>query len=121
MAEKELSAVEVLKASRNPLRVIEDIYKEAQEGIPLSDDYISLLKWYGMYPHINSKSLEDKKYFMKRIKIVDAKLNLEQLEVLAKIGQVYAQGLVDFTNRQNIQFHYIEIKTFLRFLSYYNQ
>jgi len=63
-----------------------------------------------MYPHINSKSLEDKKYFMKRIKIVDAKLNLEQLEVLAKIGQVYAQGLVDFTNRQNIQFHYIEIK-----------
>ena len=110
MAEKELSALEQLKASRNPLKVIEDIYKEAQEGIPLSDDYISLLKWYGMYPHINSKNLEDKKYFMKRIKVVDAKINLEQLEVLAKIGQKYAQGLVDFTNRQNVQFHYIEIK-----------
>jgi sulfite reductase (ferredoxin) len=63
-----------------------------------------------MYPHINSKDLEDKKYFMKRIKIVDAKMNLEQLEVLAIIGKDYAQGLVDFTNRQNIQFHYIEIK-----------
>ncbi|WP_419768913.1 nitrite/sulfite reductase [Arcobacter sp.] len=110
MTKKELSPLEKLKASRNPLRVIDDIYKEAQEGIPLSNEYIGLLKWYGMYPHINSQNLEDKKYFMKRIKIVDAKINLEQLEVLAKIGQKYAKGLVDFTTRQNVQFHYIEIK-----------
>ena len=110
MAEKELSAVEVLKASRNPLKVIEDIYKEAEGGTPLSTEYIGLLKWYGMYPHINTNETEDKKYFMKRIKIVDAKLNLEQLAVLSKIGREYAQGLVDFTNRQNVQFHFIEIK-----------
>ncbi|QKJ24198.1 nitrite/sulfite reductase [Poseidonibacter lekithochrous] len=109
MAE-ELSAVEQLKASRNPLKVIEDIYKEAQEGIPLSADYIGLLKWYGMYPHINGEETEDKKYFMKRIKLVDTKMNLEQLEVMAKIGQDYAQGLVDFTDRQNVQFHFIQIK-----------
>ena len=107
---KELSALEQLKASRNPLRVIDDIYKEANEGIPLSSDYIGLLKWYGMYPHVNSDGTEDKKYFMKRIKLVDTSMNLEQLEVMAKIGQDYAQGLVDFTNRQNIQFHYIQIK-----------
>lgn len=109
MAE-ELSAVEQLKASRNPLKVIEDIYKEAEEGIPLSADYIGLLKWYGMYPHINGEETEDKKYFMKRIKLVDTKMNLEQLEVMAKIGQDYAQGLVDFTDRQNVQFHFIQIK-----------
>ena len=107
---KELSAVEQLKASRNPLRVIDDIYKEANEGIPLSSEYIGLLKWYGMYPHVNSDGSEDKKYFMKRIKLVDTSMNLEQLEVMAKIGNDYAQGLVDFTNRQNIQFHYIQIK-----------
>ncbi len=107
---KELSAVEKLKASRNPLEVIKDMYKEAQEGIPLSADYIGLLKWYGMYPHVNSEGLEDKKYFMKRIKLVDATMNLEQLGVMAKIGQDYAQGLVDFTTRQNVQFHYIQIK-----------
>lgn len=106
----ELSAVEKLKASRNPLHVIEDMYKEAQEGIPLSDEYIGLLKWYGMYPHINKEGLEDKKYFMKRIKIVDAKINLEQLETLANIGLEYAQGLVDLTDRQNVQYHFIEIK-----------
>lgn len=107
---KELSALEQLKASRNPLRVIDDIYKEACEGIPLSSEYIGLLKWYGMYPHVNTDGLEDKKYFMKRIKLVDTKMNLEQLEVMAKIGSDYAQGLVDFTTRQNVQFHFIQIK-----------
>jgi sulfite reductase (ferredoxin) len=110
MSVKELSDLEKLKASRNPLKVIDDIYKEALEGIPLKDEYIGLLKWYGMYPHINHNDLEDKKYFMKRIKLVDAKMNLEQLEVMAEIGLKYAQGLVDFTDRQNVQFHYIQIK-----------
>ncbi|AXX88096.1 ferredoxin-nitrite reductase [Malaciobacter marinus] len=108
--EKELSKLEQLKASRNPLRVIDDIYKEANEGVPLSEDYIGLLKWYGMYPHINHDDLEDKKYFMKRVKLVDASMNLEQLKVMAKIGKKYAQGLVDFTTRENVQFHYIQIK-----------
>ena len=107
---KELSALEQLKASRNPLRVIDDIYKEANEGIPLSSEYIGLLKWYGMYPHINTDGTEDKKYFMKRIKLVDTTMNLEQLGVMAKIGQEYAQGLIDFTTRQNVQFHFIQIK-----------
>ena len=110
MSQKELSALEKLKASRNPLKVVEDMYKEAKEGIPLKDEYIGLLKWYGMYPHINSDNTEDKAYFMKRIKLPDARMNQEQLEVMAKIGQEYAQGLVDFTDRQNIQFHYIQIK-----------
>ena len=106
----ELSELEKLKASRNPLKVIEDIYKEAQEGIPLKDEYIGLLKWYGMYPHINHGDIETKKYFMKRIKLIDASMNCEQLGVMAQIGQKYAQGLVDFTTRQNVQFHYIQIK-----------
>ncbi len=106
----ELSKLEQLKASRPPLQVIEDIYKEAQEGIALSDDYIGLLKYYGMYPHINHEKTEDKNYFMKRIKLVDASMNLEQLKVMGEIGQKYAQGLVDFTTRENVQFHYIQIK-----------
>ncbi len=108
--EKELSALEKLKASRNPLHVIKDIYEEAKGGEALRKEYIGLLKWYGMYPHIDHDKTEDKKYFMKRVKIVDACMNLEQLKVMSTIGQKYAQGLVDFTVRQNIQFHYIQIK-----------
>ncbi|NQY92903.1 MAG: nitrite/sulfite reductase [Campylobacteraceae bacterium] len=108
--EKELSKVEILKASRPPLKVIDDIYIEAEGGVPLSGDYIGLLKWYGMYPHINHGKTEDKNYFMKRVKLVDASMNLEQLRVMGEIGEKYAQGLIDFTTRENIQFHYIEIK-----------
>lgn len=106
----QLSELELLKASRNPLRVIDDLYKEALEGIPLKEEYIGLLKWYGMYPHVNKDKLEDKNYFMKRIKIVDARMNLEQLEAIAKIGVKYAKSCVDFTTRQNVQYHFIEIK-----------
>jgi sulfite reductase (ferredoxin) len=105
-----LSKIEELKASRPPLEVIKDIYKESKENIPLDKEYIPLLKWYGMYPHINHEKSEDKKYFMKRVKLVDSSMNLEQLRVMGEIGQKYAQGLVDFTTRQNIQFHYIQIK-----------
>ena len=108
--EKELSKLEVLKASRNPLKVVENMFEEARGGEPLSDEHIGLLKWYGMYPHIDSDKTEDKKYFMKRIKLVDTTMNLEQLKVMAKIGNEYAQGLVDFTVRQNVQFHYIQMK-----------
>lgn len=107
---KELSELEKLKASRNPLRVIDDIYKEALEGIPLKEEYIGLLKWYGMYPHVNKDKLEDKNYFMKRIKIVDARMNLEQLNIISQIGIKYAKGYLDFTTRQNVQYHFIEIK-----------
>jgi len=107
---KELSKLEILKASRNPLHVVHDMFEEAKGGTPLSDEHIGLLKWYGMYPHINNDEIEDKKYFMKRIKLVDTTMNLEQLAVMAKIGQEYAQGLVDFTTRQNVQFHFIQIK-----------
>jgi len=108
--ENELSKLEQLKASRPPLHVIEDIYKEAKEGIPLSKDYIGLLKWYGMYPHINHDKTEDKNYFMKRIKLVDASMSLEQLRVIGEISTKYAQGVIDFTTRENVQFHYIQIK-----------
>ncbi|NLN12949.1 MAG: hypothetical protein GX169_01815, partial [Arcobacter skirrowii] len=48
----ELSELEKIKASRNPLRVIDDLYQDALEGTPLKDEYIGLLKWYGMYPHV---------------------------------------------------------------------
>ena len=38
-------------------------------------------------------------------------MNVEQLGVMAaKNGRDYAQGLVDFTTRQNVQFHFIQIK-----------
>lgn len=104
-----LSKVEALKAERDPLEVINDIYKEAQEGVKMAPEHIDLLKWYGMYPHANSKD-EDAAYFMKRIKLVDSSMTQEQLGVMADITERFAQNYADFTVRQNVQFHYIQIK-----------
>lgn len=100
-----LSKVEAIKAERNPLRIIDDIYEEANGGAKIDADHIQLLKWYGMYPHTDNPN-----YYMKRIKFIDNGLNLEQLKVMADITNKYCQGYSDFTTRQNIQLHYVQIK-----------
>ena len=47
---------------------------------------------------------------MKRIKLIDASMNLEQLGVMAKLVKSTLKVWIDFTTRQNVQFHYIQIK-----------
>jgi sulfite reductase (ferredoxin) len=101
------SEVEALKAERNPLRVIDDIYEEARGGKKIEERHIPLLKWYGMYPHIKE---DEKHYYMKRIKFNDNGLNLEQLKVMSEITNKFCKGYSDFTTRQNIQLHYVQIK-----------
>ncbi len=105
-----LSKVEILKAERPPLEMIKDIYREANGGIVIDEEHIALLKWYGMYPHANKDKSEDKAYYMKRIKLVDGRMDKKALEIMSDIALKYAQGYIDFTTRQNIQFHYIQIK-----------
>jgi len=104
------SKIELLKAERPPLEMIEDIYREANGGAVVDEDHIALLKWYGMYPHANKDKSEDKAYYMKRIKLVDGRMDKKALEIMSDIALKYAQGYIDFTTRQNIQFHYIQIK-----------
>jgi len=105
-----LSKVELLKQERPPLKMIEDIYLEANGGEVIDEEHIALLKWYGMYPHANKDKSEDKAYYMKRIKLIDGRMDKKALEIMSDIALKYAQGYIDFTTRQNIQFHYIQIK-----------
>ncbi len=105
-----LSKIEILKAKRPPLEIIKDIYDEASGKYNIEQDKIDLLKWYGMYPHANRDNKEEEKYFMKRVKLKDGKIDKNALKILSKIGLKYAKGYIDFTTRQNIQFHYIQIK-----------
>ncbi len=53
----------------------------------MKEEYIGHLKWYGIYPHINKEGLEDKKYFMTGMKLVDARMNLAQLRGMGEFGQ----------------------------------
>lgn len=105
-----ISKIEQLKAERPPLEMIKDIYREAEGGEKIDEDHIPLLKWYGMYPHANKDKTEDKAYFMKRVKLIDGRMDKKALAVMGEIGLKYAQGYIDFTTRQNIQLHYIQIK-----------
>jgi len=108
--ETKISKVEALKAERPPLEIIKDIYAEASGGDKIDEEHISLLKWYGMYPHANKDGSEDKAYFMKRVKLIDGRMDKKALAVMSEIGKKYAQGFIDFTTRQNVQFHYMQIK-----------
>jgi len=107
---KKISKVEALKSERQPLEIIKDIYIEADGGDRIDDEHIALLKWYGMYPHVNKDKGEGKAYFMKRVKLIDGRMDKKALAVMSDIGLKYAQGYIDFTTRQNIQLHYIQIK-----------
>ncbi len=105
-----LSKVELLKAERPPLKMLKDIHREANGGEVIDEEHIALLKWYGMYPHANKDKSEDKAYYMKRIKLIDGRMDKKALKIMSDIALKYAQGYIDFTTRQNIQFHYIQIK-----------
>ncbi len=47
---------------------------------------------------------------MIRVKVPYGSLNAEQLEILADIAEVYSRGWGHITTRQNIQFHFVDLK-----------
>ncbi len=108
--ESKAQRVERIKAQMNPLDVIKDIYRYAENGEIVDDETIDRLKWYGMYPHNKHSNDENKSFYMLRVKLPCGKINLKQLEVLGDISERFAQNKADFTVRQDIQFHYIKFK-----------
>ena len=52
----------------------------------------------------------DDSYFMLRVRIDGGALTTEQLRALGEISQTYARDTADVTDRQNIQYHWIEIE-----------
>jgi sulfite reductase (ferredoxin) len=52
----------------------------------------------------------DDEYFMLRVRTDGALLGAEQLRALGSISTDFARGTADITDRQNIQYHWIEIE-----------
>ena len=112
------------KKDDNPLNVrarIENIY--AHRGFDAIDpgDLRGRFRWFGLYtqrkPGIDggrTATLEpeelDDRYFMLRVRIDGGALTTEQLTVLGEISQAHARGTADITDRQNIQYHWIQIE-----------
>ena len=100
---------------------IENIY--ARRGFDSIDgsDLRGRMRWWGLYtqrrPGIDggrTAALEpeelDDRYFMMRVRIDGGALTTEQLRAVGEISQQYARDTADITDRQNIQYHWIQIE-----------
>ncbi|GAA2359523.1 nitrite/sulfite reductase [Nonomuraea africana] len=101
-------------------RIIDVYSKRGFDSIDPAD-LRGRMRWYGLYTQrkpgidggktavLEPEELDDR-YFMLRVRIDGGQLSLEQLRVLADISNLYGRGTADLTDRQNIQYHWIEIE-----------
>jgi sulfite reductase (ferredoxin) len=100
---------------------IENVY--AKRGFDSIDpaDLRGRMRWWGLYtqrrPGIDggrTAALEpeelDDRYFMLRVRIDGGALSTGQLRLVGEISRDHARDTADVTDRQNIQYHWIEIE-----------
>lgn len=119
-----LNANEQSKKDDNPLNVrarIENIY--AHRGFDSIDpgDLRGRFRWWGLYTQrkagidggktatLEPEELDDR-YFMLRVRIDGGQLNLAQLRTIADVSVDFARDTADLTDRQNVQYHWIDVR-----------
>jgi sulfite reductase (ferredoxin) len=119
-----LNKNEQTKKDDNPLNVrarILDIY--AQRGFDSIDpaDLRGRFRWMGLYTQrapgldggktamLEEEELDDR-FFMMRIRTDGAVLGVDQLRALGETSSAYARNTADITDRNNIQYHWIQIE-----------
>lgn len=119
-----LNANEELKKAGNPLDVrerIENIY--AKQGFDSIDktDLRGRFRWWGLYTQReqgydgtwtgddNIDKLEAK-YFMMRVRCDGGALSAAALRTLGQISTEFARDTTDISDRQNVQYHWIEVE-----------
>jgi len=119
-----LNANEQSKKDDNPLNVrarIENIY--AHRGFESIDggDLRGRFRWWGLYTQRKegidggkTATLEpeelDADRFMMRVRIDGGQLSLKQLRTIADISVEFARDSADLTDRQNVQYHWIDVR-----------
>ncbi|WP_067432117.1 nitrite/sulfite reductase [Nocardioides jensenii] len=120
-----LNKNEQSKKDDNPLNVearIRNIY--AKRGFDSIDpaDLRGRFRWMGLYTQrapgldggktaaLEEEELDDK-FFMMRVRSDGNLLSAEALRVLGGISTDFARNTADITDRQNIQYHWIDIKS----------
>src|SRR5512147_102733 len=99
-------SLEAIKAAKDGLDVLPDIYRYAREGfaaIP-AEDY-ERMKWYGLFHRKQTPG-----YFMMRLRLPNGIVTSAQLRAIAAISRDAGRGAADLTTRQNIQLRWIEIE-----------
>jgi len=110
--ETKAQRVERIKTEKDGLDVLSDIHRYARTGEAVDPEDIDRFKWYGLYTQNRNLQDEDDEtlYFMLRVKLPHARLDLKQLISVADISKEYARSTADFTTRQDLQFHYIKVQ-----------
>lgn len=119
-----LNANEEFKQDDNGLnvrdRIISTYAREGFDSIP-STDLHGRFRWWGLYTQrkpgidggrtatLEPHELEDK-YFMMRVRIDGGALTTHQLRIVGDISSTYARDTADITDRQNIQYHWIQVE-----------
>ena len=121
-----LNHVEEVKQAEDVLAVkqrIIDVYsKQGFDSIP-ADDIAPRFKWLGIYTQrrqdlgteltgqIPDSEMQDK-YFMMRVRFDGGLVTPEKLRAVGEVSRDYARSTADFTDRQNIQLHWLRIEDF---------
>ncbi|MFI9535032.1 nitrite/sulfite reductase [Nocardia fusca] len=119
-----LNPNEQSKKDDNPLNVrtrIENIY--SKNGFDSIDkgDLRGRFRWWGLYTQREqgydgtwtgdeNTDLIEAKYFMMRIRCDGGALNVAQLRTLGGISTEFARDTADLSDRENLQYHWIEIE-----------
>lgn len=119
-----LNPNEVFKQEDDALNVrqrILDIYSKEGFSSITPEDLDGRFRWMGLYtqrkPNTpgtmtgpnNTASLADE-YFMLRVRIDGGAVTVPQLRTLAGISTDFARGTADISDRQNIQYHWIDVR-----------
>ncbi|TQF73453.1 nitrite/sulfite reductase [Rhodococcus spelaei] len=119
-----LNANEQAKKDDNPLNVrarIENIYsKQGFDSIDKSD-LRGRMRWWGLYTQReqgydgtftgdDNIDLLEAKYFMMRVRCDGGALNVDQLRTVAGISTEFGRDTADLSDRENVQYHWIEIE-----------
>lgn len=119
-----LNPNEQSKKDDNPLNVrarILNIYSHGGFDSIDKADLRGRFRWMGLYTqraegydgtwtHDDNIDIIEAPYFMMRVRTDGGQLNLAQVRALASISRDFARGTADVSDRQNIQYHWIEIE-----------
>jgi sulfite reductase (ferredoxin) len=119
-----LNLNEQIKKDDNPLNVrarIENIY--AKQGFDSIDkqDLRGRMRWWGLYTQreqgydgtwTGDENLDvlEAKYFMLRVRCDGGALSTDALRTLGEISTEYARDTADISDRENVQYHWIQIE-----------
>ena len=119
--ETKAQRVERLKRSMNPWEGIEEIRRFAREGFEsIPAEWIgTYFRWWGVYTQGDGAGVTGGQNgegralqrFMVRIRIPNGMMSSRQLRAIADLTHRYANGIADFTVRQNIQLHWVTIES----------